>query len=80
VFFDYPSTFSTLVNDVSLLANITLRAVPSRHRKGFESLINFKICFNLDVAVMLEPVTSLLVGLANGQYSLWLKVWAAEAL
>ena len=29
---------------------------------------------------MLEPVVSVFVGLANWGQSLWLKVWAAEAL
>ena len=30
----------------------------------------FKICFNLDVAVMLETVVSVVVGLANGRWIL----------
>ena len=43
-------------------------------------MINFKICFNLDVAVMLEAVASVFVGLSNGKHSFVAQSSAAEAL
>jgi hypothetical protein len=39
--------------------------------RGVESLTDFKICFNLDDAVMLETAASVLVGLTNGRHSSW---------
>ena len=39
-------------------------------------MIGFKICFKLDDAVMLEPVASVFVGLANWETFLVVESWA----
>jgi hypothetical protein len=46
---------------------------------GSESLIGFRICFNLDVVVMLETIISVGVGLANEEWLWWVRVYSPKA-
>jgi hypothetical protein len=68
-----------LICDALLLAHTTIPPILSCHmERGYESLIGFRICFNLDDAVMLDTVVSVLVGLSNRRLSGRLRVWVGS--